>query len=346
MCSERVWAVTVRPVLRSLLALVAPPSCLACAAPVPVHAPLCQPCRAGPGGRAIPALPALRPARAVRGRPCPAARARLRPLVGGGRLRRPGARPGAGAQGARPPRAAAPAMAARIAATVPADLLRGTLVPVPPDARRLRARGVDHAGLLAPRDRSPDGRPARARARARRTLRASGPRRPSRPARLGAHRPRRARYGAGAGDPRRRRAHHRRHARLLRSRRCAPPARTPSPRSRSPAPCGEHGVEAALRSTYDHVQPRSLSNDEGGDLDADRGQGQERFPSNDELREHVERRFAVVSRQVSDLARLEVELSHERNPGHPRRADRRGDPVPQGARPCVPATPAASSSTR
>ncbi len=37
----------------------------------------------------------------------------------------------------------------------------------------------------------------------------------------------------------------------------------------------------------------------------------------DELREHVERRFAKVGRQVSELARLEVELSHERNPSNP-----------------------------
>lgn len=34
----------------------------------------------------------------------------------------------------------------------------------------------------------------------------------------------------------------------------------------------------------------------------------------DALRQHVEKRFAKVGRQVSDLARLEVELSHERNP--------------------------------
>ena len=37
----------------------------------------------------------------------------------------------------------------------------------------------------------------------------------------------------------------------------------------------------------------------------------------DELREHVERRFTKVGKQVSDLARLEVELSHERNPSNP-----------------------------
>ena len=34
----------------------------------------------------------------------------------------------------------------------------------------------------------------------------------------------------------------------------------------------------------------------------------------DELREHVEKRFARIGRQVSDLARLDVELSEERNP--------------------------------
>jgi ribosome hibernation promoting factor len=37
----------------------------------------------------------------------------------------------------------------------------------------------------------------------------------------------------------------------------------------------------------------------------------------DELREHVEKRFMKISRQVSDLARLEVELCHERNPSNP-----------------------------
>jgi len=33
-----------------------------------------------------------------------------------------------------------------------------------------------------------------------------------------------------------------------------------------------------------------------------------------ELRQHVEKRFARIGRQVSDLAQLEVELSEERNP--------------------------------
>lgn len=33
-----------------------------------------------------------------------------------------------------------------------------------------------------------------------------------------------------------------------------------------------------------------------------------------ELRHHVEKRFARIGKQVSELARLEVELSEERNP--------------------------------
>ena len=34
----------------------------------------------------------------------------------------------------------------------------------------------------------------------------------------------------------------------------------------------------------------------------------------EELREHVEKRFRRIGRQVSDLAQLDVELSEERNP--------------------------------
>ena len=40
-------------------------------------------------------------------------------------------------------------------------------------------------------------------------------------------------------------------------------------------------------------------------------------PVTDELREHVEKRFRRMSKQVSDLARLEVELKEERNPAIP-----------------------------
>ena len=38
------------------------------------------------------------------------------------------------------------------------------------------------------------------------------------------------------------------------------------------------------------------------------------LPVTDELREHVTRRFRVVDRQVSELADLEVEIFHEKNP--------------------------------
>lgn len=41
------------------------------------------------------------------------------------------------------------------------------------------------------------------------------------------------------------------------------------------------------------------------------------IPVTDEIRMHVERRFAKVARQVSELARLEVEIFEERNPANP-----------------------------
>ncbi|MCW2967867.1 MAG: raiA [Solirubrobacteraceae bacterium] len=37
----------------------------------------------------------------------------------------------------------------------------------------------------------------------------------------------------------------------------------------------------------------------------------------EDLREHVERRFTKVGKQVSELARLEIEVGHERNPANP-----------------------------
>ena len=42
-------------------------------------------------------------------------------------------------------------------------------------------------------------------------------------------------------------------------------------------------------------------------------------PVSDELRERTERRLAKVAKQVSDLARVEVELYEERNPANPDR---------------------------
>ena len=40
-------------------------------------------------------------------------------------------------------------------------------------------------------------------------------------------------------------------------------------------------------------------------------------PVTDDLREYCEKRFAKVAKQVSELARLELELSEERNPANP-----------------------------
>jgi putative sigma-54 modulation protein len=40
-------------------------------------------------------------------------------------------------------------------------------------------------------------------------------------------------------------------------------------------------------------------------------------PVPESVRDHVERRFEKIGKQVSDLARLEVELSEERNPANP-----------------------------
>ena len=40
-------------------------------------------------------------------------------------------------------------------------------------------------------------------------------------------------------------------------------------------------------------------------------------PVSDDLREHVEKRFAKIAKQVSELAELEVEVMEERNPAIP-----------------------------
>jgi len=43
------------------------------------------------------------------------------------------------------------------------------------------------------------------------------------------------------------------------------------------------------------------------------------LPVTEDLREHVERRFRVIGKQVSDLAELEVEVFQEHNPSIPER---------------------------
>ena len=53
-------------------------------------------------------------------------------------------------------------------------------------------------------------------------------------------------------------------------------------------------------------------------------------PVTDELRAHAERRLSKVARQVSDLARLEIEIFKEPQPARRRLPDRRGHAVPEG----------------
>jgi predicted amidophosphoribosyltransferase len=131
-----------------LLAIVAPPACASCREPLARGDELlCAGC--------LRALPWLRGWRCPRcGLPrhrhggCPAARAAFprawapmaydgpaRALVQALKFR--GAMPVAGV------------MAAQIAATLPGELCRGVVVPVPPQPARRRSRGFDPAGVLA-----------------------------------------------------------------------------------------------------------------------------------------------------------------------------------------------------
>ncbi|HZH23799.1 MAG TPA: double zinc ribbon domain-containing protein [Solirubrobacteraceae bacterium] len=134
--------------LAELLAIVAPPACVACREPLQrADEQLCAGCL-----RELPWL---------RGRRCP--------RCGLPRHRRGGC-PAAGAAFARswapmayegPARALVAAlkfraalpvvhlMAAQVAATLPSELRRGVVVPVPAQPARRRARGFDPAGALA-----------------------------------------------------------------------------------------------------------------------------------------------------------------------------------------------------
>jgi predicted amidophosphoribosyltransferase len=137
-----------RTTLAQLRALVVPPACAACGAPLgPADEVLCPACRA--------ALPWLREARCPRCalpapcRPCPAARAAYAaswaPLAHEGVARQV-----VSALKFHGGLAVADAMAAQIAAGAPPGLLRGaTLIPVPAAPARRRRRGYDHAEVLA-----------------------------------------------------------------------------------------------------------------------------------------------------------------------------------------------------
>jgi ComF family protein len=114
-----------------LLSVLAPPLCAACGALAGPAEPLCGRCRSrldwlGPVPVDAAGVPAWAPV-AYAG----AARDLVRALKFGGAWR------------------AAETMAAQIAANATAELLRGTLVPVPLHPRRRRRRGYDQAALLA-----------------------------------------------------------------------------------------------------------------------------------------------------------------------------------------------------
>src|SRR5687767_7075484 len=126
-----------------LVDLLAPPACAACGAPLPRDGPvLCPPCVCALPwlGRGCPrcALPAHR------GRACPARRAAFdrawAPLGYAG----PAAAVVRGLK-FRGRLALADAMAAAIAARLPAELRGPALVPVPPQRARARRRGYDSA---------------------------------------------------------------------------------------------------------------------------------------------------------------------------------------------------------
>ena len=134
--------------LAELLAIVAPPACVACREPLgQADAQLCAGC--------LRALPWLRGWCCARcGLPrhrhggCPAARAAFArawsPMAYEG--------PARALVQALKFRAALPVagvMAAQLAATLPAELRRGVVVPVPAQAARRRARGFDPALALA-----------------------------------------------------------------------------------------------------------------------------------------------------------------------------------------------------
>jgi predicted amidophosphoribosyltransferase len=134
--------------LAELLAIVAPPACIACREPLGrADELLCAGC--------LRALPWLRGSHCARcGLPrhrrggCPAARAAFArswsPMAYEGSAR--------ALVQALKFRAALPAagvMAAQLAATLPDELRAGVVVPVPPQRRRRRARGFDPAGAIA-----------------------------------------------------------------------------------------------------------------------------------------------------------------------------------------------------
>jgi predicted amidophosphoribosyltransferase len=138
-----------RALVGAVFGAVAPPSCWACRARVPVGAPLCSACRSE--------LPFLRAARCVRcglpapcGSRCPAAGSAVARAWAPVAFDGP-ARALVHALKFRAALGVADVMAAQIVAGAPAAILspRAALVPVPTHPLRRRARGFDQAERLA-----------------------------------------------------------------------------------------------------------------------------------------------------------------------------------------------------
>ncbi len=134
--------------LAELIAIVAPPACVACREPLRrADDQLCAGCL-----RALPWLRGRRCPRCALPRHrrdgCPAARAAFArawaPMAYAGP-----ARALVGALKFRAALAVAEVMAAQLAATLPRELRRGVVVPVPAQAARRRSRGFDPVGVLA-----------------------------------------------------------------------------------------------------------------------------------------------------------------------------------------------------
>jgi ribosomal subunit interface protein len=296
---------------RYVLDLLVPPACVLCRRAGPATAAggaVCATCRA--------ALPWLRRPRCPRcalpapcGARCPAERmafgAAWAPIAYDG--------PARALVRALKERGALPVaalMAAHIAATAPPGVFEdAVVVPVPAEPWRRRVRGVDHAARLAAEVAARAGVPG------------------ARPLRRRAGAPRQA----GAG--RRARLREGRVAVAVRPRAEVPPivvlvddvhttGATLHACARALRGAGSREVRAV---TWARTLPFSRGGSTlGGPPDPSPQEGRMQIevkgrntPVSEDVREHVEKRFAKVGKQVSELAVLEVELWEERNPANP-----------------------------